>query len=123
MQGIEITSRATKIRTKKKKLFANDNFSAEGQEVEERGANLVLHADAAVRIRGTQDIADVESDAIIRKTHEKGHGGAVEIGVVVAIFLTDAKEAGRGSVFRSSAGANGKIHGETVGYNEKSALR
>ena len=83
----------------------------------------MLHADTAVRIRSTQDIADVESDAIIRKAHEKGHGGAIEIGAVVTIFLADAEETGRGSVFRSSAGANGKIHGGTVGYDEETALR
>ena len=34
------------------RLFPDDNFGAEGKEVEERLAGIVLHADAAMGVRG-----------------------------------------------------------------------
>ena len=103
-------------------LFSDDDFSAEREKVKKRLAGIVLHADAAMGVRGAQDIADMETDAVISEAHEEGHGGAVEIGAVVAILLTDAEEAGGGGVPGTSACADGKVHSRAVSYNEETAL-
>ena len=104
------------------RLFPDDNFGAEGKEVEERLAGIVLHADAAMGVRGAQDITDMETDTVVSEAHEEGHGGAVEVGAVVAIFLTDAEEAGGGGMPGAPTRTNGEIHRGAVGYDEEAAL-
>lgn len=55
-------------------LFSDDDFSAEREKVKKRLAGIVLHANAAVGVWGAQDIADMETDAVISEAHEEGHG-------------------------------------------------
>ena len=75
-----------------------------------------------MRGRSTQNIADVEANAIIREAHKEWHGSVVKIGAVVAILLADTEESDWGSVSGASARANGEIHGGTVAHDKKSSL-
>ena len=83
---------------------------------------IVLHTDAAMGVRRAQDIADVETDAVVGEAHEEGHGGAVEVGAVVAVFFSDAEETGGSGVFGASAGADREVHSRAVSYNEEPPL-
>ena len=122
LQKIEELSRGGSLSGRGGELFPDDNFGAEREKVKKRLAGIVLHADAAMGVWGSQDIADMETDAVISEAHEERHGGAVEIGAVVAILLTDAEEAGGGGVPGTSACADGKVHSRAVSYNEETAL-